>query len=78
MARREQLERALTSMPNVGDVSVVGEWSLIATVVSESFRGQNEAQRQEAIWNYLRSQLGEGALQNIEFILTNTPEENAA
>jgi acid stress-induced BolA-like protein IbaG/YrbA len=65
-------------MPNVDEAIVVGEQSLIATVVSGSFRNQNEAQRQETVWSYLRQQLGSGALQNVEFIFTNTPEENAA
>jgi acid stress-induced BolA-like protein IbaG/YrbA len=78
MATRAELEQALTTMPNVDAANVVGEQSLIATVVSGSFREQNEAQRQETVWSYLRRQLGSGALQNIEFIFTNTPEENAA
>ncbi|WP_437764098.1 hypothetical protein WMF27_37385 [Sorangium sp. So ce281] len=78
MATRAELEQALTTMPNVDEANVVGEQSLIATVVSGSFRDQNEAQRQETVWSYLRQQLGSGALQNIEFIFTNTPEENAA
>ncbi|MGK3995897.1 hypothetical protein WMF31_19970 [Sorangium sp. So ce1036] len=78
MATRAELEQALTTMPNVDEANVVGEQSLIATVVSGAFRDQNEAQRQETVWSYLRQRLGSGALQNIEFIFTNTPEENAA
>jgi acid stress-induced BolA-like protein IbaG/YrbA len=78
MATRAELEQALTTMPNVDEANVVGEQSLIATVVSGSFRDQNEAQRQETVWSYLRQQLGSGALQNIEFIFTNTPEDNPA
>ena len=78
MATRAELEQALTTMPNVDQATVVGEQSLIATVVSRSFSEQNEAQRQETVWSYLRRQLGSDALQNIEFIFTNTPEENAA
>lgn len=78
MATRAQLEQALTTMPHVDVATVVGDQSLIATVVSGSFRGQNEAQRQETVWSYLRQQLGADALQNVEFIFTNTPEEDAA
>jgi acid stress-induced BolA-like protein IbaG/YrbA len=78
MASREQLEQTLTKMPDVEKATVVGEHSLVATVVSGSFQDQNEAVRQERVWGYLRAQLGTDALQNIEFILTNTPEENAA
>jgi len=78
MATRAELEQTLTTMPDVDQATVVGEQSLIATVVSGSFSEQNEAQRQETVWSYLRRQLGSDALQNIEFIFTNTPEENAA
>lgn len=78
MATRAELEQALTTMPDVDQATVVGEQSLIATVVSGSFSEQNEAQRQETVWGYLRRQLGSDALRNIEFIFTNTPEENAA
>lgn len=78
MTTRAELEQALTEMPAVDEATVVGEQNLIATVVSEVFRDQDEAQRQEVVWGYLRARLGSSALQNIEFILTNTPEENAA
>lgn len=78
MATRTKLEDALRRMPDIDRTSVVGEHSLIATVVSESFREQDEARRQETVWRYLRVQLGSGALQNIEFIFTDTPEEAAA
>ena len=78
MTTRAQLQQTLATMPDVDDVTVVGEESLVATVVSRSFRGQNEAQRQETVWGYVRRQLGSSALQTIEFIFTNTPEENAA
>jgi hypothetical protein len=54
MATRAELEQALTRMPNADEATVVGEQSLIATVGSGSFRDQNEAQRQETVWSYLR------------------------
>jgi acid stress-induced BolA-like protein IbaG/YrbA len=78
MTTQAQLQQTLATMPDVDNVTVVGEDTLIATVVSGSFRGQNEAQRQETVWGHVRKQLGSGALQNIEFIFTNTPEESAA
>ena len=77
MATRAELEQALTTMPDIDEAVVVGEQTLIATVVSGSFRDQNEAQRQERVWRHLRAQLGSDALQNIEFIFTNAPGENA-
>lgn len=78
MTTRAELESILTRLPGVDHATVVGEQSLIATVVSDTFRDLNEAERQEAVWKYLRNKLGSSALQNIEFILTNTRDENAA
>jgi acid stress-induced BolA-like protein IbaG/YrbA len=78
MATKERLKQVLERMPNVETATVVGDWKLIATVVSGAFRDRNEAQRQETVWSYLRGQLGSEELQNIEFIFTNTPEEMGA
>jgi acid stress-induced BolA-like protein IbaG/YrbA len=65
-------------MPGVHAVKVEGNYNLIATVISASFSQQDEALRQENVWKYLSEMLGSGELQNIEFIFTSTPEENAA
>lgn len=78
MTTRVELERTLSKMPGVDEVKVVGDYNLIATVVSASFTQLDEALRQENVWKYLSDTLGAGELQNIEFIFTSTPEENAA
>lgn len=78
MTTRSELERTLSEMPGVDSVKVVGDYNLIATVVSASFSQQDEALRQENVWKYLSDTLGSDKLQNIEFIFTSTPEENAA
>ncbi|MCX5954588.1 MAG: hypothetical protein NTZ40_14105 [Cyanobacteria bacterium] len=78
MTTRIELERTLSAMPGIDAVTVVGDYSLIATVVSASFRQQDEALRQENVWRYLSDTLGSSELQNVEFIFTRTPEENAA
>jgi acid stress-induced BolA-like protein IbaG/YrbA len=78
MATQAELQAALAQMPNIENATVVGGLTLVATVVSGSFRNQDEADRQAAVWAYLRNRLGSGELQNIEFIFTNTPEENTA
>jgi acid stress-induced BolA-like protein IbaG/YrbA len=65
-------------MPGIDAVTVVGDYSLIATVVSASFRQQDEALRQENVWRYLNDMLGSSELRNVEFVFTSTPEENAA
>ena len=70
------MQQALAAMADVDQATVIGERNLIATVVSPSFRQQDEAQRQESVWSYLLRQFGSDELQNIEFIFTNTPEEN--
>ncbi len=77
MTTRIELERTLSAMPGIDTVTVVGDYSLIATVVSASFRQQDEALRQENVWSYLSDSLGSSELQNVEFIFTITPEENA-
>jgi acid stress-induced BolA-like protein IbaG/YrbA len=74
MPTKDQLQQALQTMPDVDLATVVGERNLIATVVSPAFRERNEAERQESVWSYLRRYF-EDDLQNVEFIITNTPEE---
>ena len=78
MATKEHLIQVLERMPNVEEATVIGDWRLIATVVSGAFRDRNEAERQETVWSYIRDQLGSEELQNIEFIITNTPEETTS
>lgn len=78
MATCQELQRMLSQMPGIESVEVVGNHSLIATVVSSAFRHQDEAVRQEEVWKYLGDLLGSAELKNIEFIFTSTPEEFAA
>jgi acid stress-induced BolA-like protein IbaG/YrbA len=78
MTTRVELERALSAMPGIDTVTVVGDYNLIATVVSASFQQQDEALRQENVWKYLSDMLGSDDLKNVEFIFTSTPEEDAA
>ncbi len=76
---RDELETDLRALPDVREVSVVGNGTLIATVVSGSFAGQDEAQRQATVWSLLRDRHRDEPqrLQNIEFIFTNAPDEAA-
>jgi acid stress-induced BolA-like protein IbaG/YrbA len=78
MTTRDELEQTLAAMPGVDTVTVVGDYGLIATVVSASFRQQDEALRQESVWKYLSDKLGSNELNNVEFIFTSTPEEDSA
>jgi acid stress-induced BolA-like protein IbaG/YrbA len=72
---KDELESDLKDLPDVREVSVVGNGTLIATVVSGSFSGQNEAERQEAVWKLLQNRRESQQLQNVEFIFTNAPGE---
>jgi hypothetical protein len=72
---REQLEHDLRSLPDVREVRVMGNGTLIATVVSGSFDGRDEAERQAAVWTLLRRAHSDVDLQNIEFIFTNAPND---
>jgi hypothetical protein len=68
-----ELEADLRTLPDVVDVKVVGNGTLIATVVSGSFEGKDEAVRQAAVWSLLRKRHDGHQLQNVEFIFTNAP-----
>jgi acid stress-induced BolA-like protein IbaG/YrbA len=79
MLTNERLKTALRKYPGGIDVvEVVGQPQLVATVISGSFEGQDEAVRQESVWAHLEKELSEDELQQIEFIFTDTPAERAA
>ena len=80
MLAKSRLAQALKEFPAgaIDVVQVVGDVTLIATVVSASFSGQHEADRQAAVWSHLHSSLPDNDLRSIEFVLTNTPDEHAS
>lgn len=49
--------------------------SVIATVVSGSFSGMDEAERQKRVWDVLRSNLSDEERLAVEFVFTIAPEE---
>ena len=76
--KKADLEAALLQLPDVAEVNVVVDrFRLIGTVVSPRFRGQNEAERQIAVYGHLRLTLGDDFYKDVEFVFTNTPEEQA-
>lgn len=75
---RDELETDLKQLPSVQSVEVIGNGTLIATVVSGSFAGVDEAERQATVWRLLRSRHDASQLQNVEFIFTNAPGEDAS
>ncbi len=72
---REELELELRRVPDVREVSIVGNGRLIATVVSGSFEGRDEGERQAEVWGLLYASHTDDDLRNIEFIFTNAPNE---
>lgn len=77
MTTRDQLQRALERFDSSATVSVEGGITLLATVISSSFEGLNEALRQQLVWRHLRAEFDadERALANIEFVFTNAPDD---
>ena len=75
---RDELEADLRTLPDLQKVEVVGNGTLIATVVSGSFEGQDEAVRQRTVWSLLRERHGSRQLENVEFIFTKAPGDSEA
>lgn len=73
MATKAELEEALRTFPGSPEVTVVGNGTLVATIVSASFAGEDEGERQARVWDHLAAHLGESKMQNVEFIFTNAP-----
>jgi acid stress-induced BolA-like protein IbaG/YrbA len=70
---RDELEADLRTLPDLRKLEVVGNGTLIATVVSGSFEGQDEAVRQRTGWSLLRGRHGSQQIHNVEFIFTRAP-----
>jgi acid stress-induced BolA-like protein IbaG/YrbA len=50
-------------------------YHLLATVVSPTFEGMDEFDRQDLVWGHLREHLDMGARARIEFVFTDAPSE---
>jgi acid stress-induced BolA-like protein IbaG/YrbA len=75
----EQLAEALTNLPfEPSRVAVYPDGlRLVAVVVSPAFVKLDEAERQRLVWNYLHQRFDVRELARIEFVFTNTPQEDA-
>lgn len=75
----EQFREALGSLPfQVDAVAVRSEGvRLIGVVVSTHFDGLDEAERQRIVWAHLLQLFDARQLTPIEFVFTNTPQEDA-
>ncbi len=74
---KEQLELRLREFPGVQQVQVIKDRRLIARVLAAGFDGLDEAERQSAIWEFLRKHYTEAELASVEFILTDAPADPA-
>jgi acid stress-induced BolA-like protein IbaG/YrbA len=75
----ETLQAALETLPleDRPTVTIIREGrKLLAAVVSASFEGMDEADRQGLVWGHLQSQFEDQDLVPVEFIFTNTPTES--
>jgi acid stress-induced BolA-like protein IbaG/YrbA len=75
----EQLRHALEQLPFAVEQLVVysEKGRLIAVVVSNQFEGLDEAERQRLIWHHLFQRFDARQITPIEFVFTNTPQEDA-
>ena len=79
MLEKTRLKELLSKFPGgVESVEVSEGREMVATIVSESFRDCDEADRQERVWNYLGEHLEDADLYSIEFIFTNAPGEDTS
>lgn len=74
---KEVLEGMELQEPRV-EVSSTDRGKVLATVVSPSFVGLNEARRQELVWQEVLDRMLPEDQIRIEFIFTNAPEEAVA
>lgn len=67
----------LEAFPGALHVEVSEGPRFVAMVLADRFEGQNEAQRQAAIWTHLWTKFSDDELRQLEFIFTDTPTERA-
>lgn len=75
----EQLRDALEKLPFGPDTVAVRSdgGRLIGVVVSTQFEGMEEGERQRIVWHHLFQLFDARQLTPIEFVFTNTPQEDA-
>jgi acid stress-induced BolA-like protein IbaG/YrbA len=71
---RRVLERLGLSAPAI-DVQPSDGHRIVAEVVSDSFEGMPEEDRQELVWTELGKQLDPREQAQVEYVLTNAPSE---
>jgi hypothetical protein len=79
MLDKRKLEEVLRGL-DIEDarVEVHGGPRFMATVASPSFAGQHEGVRQAFVWRYLHTKLSPAEQKQIEFIFTNTHDDDSS
>ena len=70
----EALEALFEPAPEV-NIGHDGQ-KFVAVVVSTSFEGMDEAERQSLVWGHLQQRFEDHQLVQLEFVFTNTPGED--
>jgi len=81
MALTEKLERILKAKFADGAAfraDQTPEGRVIATIVSGSFEGKSEYQRQDELWQVFEDELSEDEKARIVIVIANTPDEDRA
>ena len=76
---REQLEQCLKAFPSVepNSVHVAGDGSFVAKMTVRDFDELDDADRQERVYAFLRSQFA-SELHQVEFIIVDAPNDEQA
>jgi acid stress-induced BolA-like protein IbaG/YrbA len=75
---KTKLQDVLRSMLGLHDPLFQLEYAggrIIGSVVSDTFRGKRDSQRQKMIWDVLDERLGPDAVKLVGMLLAYTPEE---
>lgn len=74
----QKIARVLSALDlKDAEIDVQGvDHSVIATIVSGSFEGMDEAERQSMVWNALLKQLDDRERGAVEFVFTIAPGEH--
>lgn len=77
----ERLKATLTTLPVAerSTVQVVNPTAprCVLWIVSPSFEGLDEVDRQRIVWDHLRKSFSDDELEQIEFIFTDAPSERS-
>jgi acid stress-induced BolA-like protein IbaG/YrbA len=80
MDMKERVKRILEQLelnnPQVSILEVSGA-GILAQVVSDSFQGMEDWERQRLVWSKLLEDLGDDKSRWVEFVFTDTPSELA-